>query len=496
MFTTLPIERLIESPQNVRQHWRDGALEELAASIGQVGVLTPLLVRPTPIDIVPLSDDVVAENPGDIEIWDRAANELLTVCSSRERAEAWVRAYRESDRACFEIAAGHRRFRAAQIACLTELPVQIRDLGDREFLEVLTIENLQREDVHPLDEADGYAALMSADRAYTVEAIAAKVGKSVSYVRQRLALRKLTETARAIYLRDEITAAHAVRLARLSPQDQTRALDEVVFMDLFDYADADPKMALAPVGDLANWVKRQVVLDVRAPETSEQFPEIAAAVAAEAAEGAMVLSLTSDYNAPKTKGGPLGPGHFHEVLTKKDACPHTQPGVFVLGHRRGELIHVCAQRKCQQHWPTQETNERGPVQKDRYDWKAQQAKVEREAKLWALVRPRVEAAMVEATNDAQLSVEVVDELLGWRFKDVLKAMGVTAKTIDAFALPQVLQLAVVWPSLYSAGNATSAAKKLGVDVKAIMRQVEKEQAATTKAKPATAKKTTARKAVA
>lgn len=495
MFTTLPIERLIESPQNTRHHWRDGALEELAASLSQVGVLTPLLVRPTPIDIVPA--DVMPEGPDDVEVWDRAANELLTVCSSRELAESWVRNYRESDRACFEIAAGHRRYRAAQMACLTELPVQIRDLGDREFLEVLTIENLQREDVHPLDEADGYAALMSADRAYTADAIAAKVGKSVSYVRQRLSLRKLTEKAREHYLRDEITAAHAVRLARLSPEDQQRALDDIVFYGMFGDADSR-RDSLAPVSELDGWIEHNAAINLRDEATAELFPEIAQAVAAEAVDGAMVLSLTSDYGMAPKKGAPLSPRQFHEVLTKKDACPHTQPGAFVLGHRRGELIQVCAQKKCQQHWPTQEANERGPVQKERYDWKAQQAKVEREAKLWALVRPRVEAALVEATNDAQLSVELVDELLGWRFKDVLKAMGTTAKAIDPFALPQALQLAVVWPSLYSPQNATSAAKKLGVDVKAIMRQVEKEQAAATKAKPATkAKKTSpARKAVA
>lgn len=492
MFTTLPIERLIESPQNTRHHWRDGALEELAASLSQVGVLTPLLVRPTPIDIVP------GDGFDEFEIWDRAGNELLTVCSSRELAETWVRNYRESDRACFEIAAGHRRYRAAQMACLTELPVQIRDLGDREFLEVLTIENLRREDVHPLDEADGYAALMSADRAYTADAIAAKVGKSVSYVRQRLSLRKLTEKAREHYLRDEITAAHAVRLARLSPEDQQCALDHVVFAPLLRHALENLRHALNPVGELDDWMKRHVALDVHAPETAEQFPEIAAAVAAEAVEGAQVLALNSDYYGESKKGAPLRPRQFHEVLTKKDACPHTQPGAFVLGERRGELIQVCAQKKCQQHWPTRESDDRGPVQKERIDWKKRQEKIEREHKLWELARPRVQAALVEATNDAQLSVELVDELLGWKFKDILKAMGVTAKTIDPFALPQALQISVLWSSLYNYSNAINAGKKVGVDVKAIMRQVEKEQVAATKAKPATkAKKTApARKAVA
>lgn len=495
MFTTLSIDRLYESPQNVRHHWRDGALDELAASIRQVGVLTPLLVRPQPIDII--STDGVVGVAQDQEVVDRSTCELMTICSTREQAEIWRRNYLESDRCAFEIAAGHRRFRAAKAAGLTELPVQIRELGDREFLEVLTIENLQREDVHPLDEADGYAALMASDRAYTVEAIAAKVAKSASYVRQRLALRKLTDKAREHFLRDEITAAHAVRLARLSPEDQARALDEVVFMDLFGYDDADRKLALTPVIDLDNWVKREVALDVRAPETVEQFPEIAEAIAAEAVDGAMVLSLDSSYGAQHAKGGPLTPGKYHEVLTKKDACPHTQPGVFVLGHRRGQLVQVCAQPKCLQHNPPdQQTPASLKAKKETYDWKERQKKVERDAEIWKLARPRVEAALAEATQDAQLTIDLVDALVGWKFKDILKAMGVKAvKDVTPAMLPQILQLAVDWHNLYNLESCAPVCKRLGVNLKAITKAVEKEQAAATAPAKGKAKATT-RKAVA
>lgn len=495
MFTTVQLSRLIESPQNTRRHWNAAALDDLAASLKAVGVLTPLLVRPVPLDITE------GEGPGDPdwEITNRATGELLTVCSTREQAETWRANWRESERCDFEIAAGHRRFRAAQRAGLPELPVQIRDLGDREFLEVLTIENLQREDVHPLDEAEGYATLQASDRAYTLEAIAARVGKSVSYVRQRLALRKLTDAAKAHFLADEITAAHAVRLARLSPDDQGKALEHVMFSTLF--GGSDDHLALMPVSRLDEWITDHVRLDLHAPETAEQFPEIAEAVAAEAVEGASILQLDDQYHAKHQKGGPLTPGQFHEVLTKKDSCPHTQPGVFVLGHRRGEVVNVCAQRKCQQHWPVAEKTDRADAStKTRDTWKQQQERAERQAALWKIARPRVEAALVEATRDTVLSVETVNRLVGWKFNDILTALRTSAKDLRVVDLPQVLELAVIWHNLYYADQAKDDAKRFGVDLKAIMKAVEKEQKAaapstakTSVKKPAT---TAARKAVA
>ncbi|MBK9497077.1 MAG: ParB/RepB/Spo0J family partition protein [Xanthomonadales bacterium] len=500
MFTTVPLSRLIESPQNTRRHWNAAALDELVASLKAVGVLTPLLVRPVALDIEFVDSGDVDSGDGDWEIRNHATCELLTVCSTREQAETWSANWRESERCDFEIAAGHRRFRAAQRAGLDELPVQIRDLGDREFLEVLTIENLQREDVHPLDEAEGYATLQASDRVYTVEAIAARVGKSTSYVRQRLALRKLTDAAKAHFLADEITAAHAVRLARLSADDQGKALEEAVFSRLFGKTESTA-LALMPVSDLDDWVRDCVRLDVHAPETAEQFPEIAAALAAEAVEGATILQLDAQYHAKPIKNGPLTPAQYHEILTKKDHCPHAQPGVFVLGARRGEIVQVCAQRKCQQHWPVAEKSDRADAStKTNDDWKQERERIERQAALWTIARPRVEAALVEATRDVVLSVETVNRLIGWKFTEILKVLGTTAKELRVVDLPQVMDLAVTWQSLYSADQAKEAVKRFGVDVKAIMKAVEKEQkaAAPTTAKTSVKKAATpaARKAVA
>lgn len=489
MFTTLPLSRLIESPQNPRHHWNDAALDELATSLRQVGVLTPLLVRPVPLDIVEdLGDDWL--------VMARPSGEVVTVCSSQDQAETWRRNWLESDRAQFEIAAGHRRLRAAQRAGLTEVPVQIRDLGDREFLEILTIENLQREDVHPLDEAEGYATLMASDGAYTVEAIAAKVGKSVSYVRQRLALRKLTTKAKEHFLRDEITAAHAVRLARLTEAQQRDALDEVVFLSLLSRTGGEKRLEVAPVSELDQWIAEHVRLDLHAPETAEQFPEVAAAVASVAVAGATILQL-GDYSTKKEKGGPLLPGAFRVLETKKDRCPHAQAGVFVVGYRRGQVVDVCATRTCAKHWPQATkaaTSKSGTTSnsqaQEKNRWQLQNERYERERKVWEIARPQVVDLVAEATNGAALTVEILEELIN-DHDATAKALGVAS--IRALAPSQFVQ-ALLFDFysglLYTAEQAARGLKPLGIDVKAIVKAAEKslrasEQAAAKTAKAAT-----------
>ena len=77
----------------------------------------------------------------------------------------------------YEIAAGHRRYRAAKLAQLTLLPCLVREMTDQEFAELLNIENLQREGLHPLDEAKGYEALMAAPYRMDVQTAAKKKGK-------------------------------------------------------------------------------------------------------------------------------------------------------------------------------------------------------------------------------------------------------------------------------------------------------------------------------
>lgn len=174
----LSLDSLRESDLNPRRHFAEASLAELAENIRQVGVLTPLLVRPS-------------ENPDGMR---------------------------------YEIAGGHRRYRAAERAGLEEVPCIVRELSDDEFLEILTLDNLHREDVHPLDEAAGYKALLS--HGHDIDTLAAKVGKSVSYIYQRLKLLDLVDDAQRAFLDNEITAGHAILLARLAPSDQPQFLED------------------------------------------------------------------------------------------------------------------------------------------------------------------------------------------------------------------------------------------------------------------------------
>jgi ParB/RepB/Spo0J family partition protein len=170
----MPLVQLRESDLNPRKHYNQYKLEELAESIRTRGIITPLLARPV---------------KGGMH----------------------------------EIAAGHRRFRAAQLAGLQWAPVRIMDLDDDAFLEVVSIENLQREDIHPLEEGDGFRELLKRN-GYDVATLADKIGKPQPYVRGRLELADLVPVVRESFLQDAITIGHARLISRLDPAKQEDAL--------------------------------------------------------------------------------------------------------------------------------------------------------------------------------------------------------------------------------------------------------------------------------
>ena len=175
----IPLSRIQESKTNPRRQFDETKLAELAANIRQHGVLQPVLVRPLPGG--------------------------------------------ESD--TYELVAGARRFRASKLAKRESIPASIRELTDTQCLELQLIENLQRADVHELDEARGYATLMQLQPdTYNVETLAEKIGRSEKYVYARLRLMQLIEEAQEAFYIGRLTVAHAFEIARLQPNDQRRAL--------------------------------------------------------------------------------------------------------------------------------------------------------------------------------------------------------------------------------------------------------------------------------
>ena len=210
-YRNLPLNVLIESTTNPRRIFEDVALKELAESIRVQGVLSPLLVRP------------------------------LTGQG-------------------FEIVAGARRYRAAQIAEAATVPVRIVNLTDAEAMEAALIENLQRRDVHPLEEAQGFHALLNLEEPkYTVEQIGAKVGKAPAYVASRARLTELIPAVVEAFYAEEIGVGHALLLAKLQPAQQEAALASC-FREDWGGAAGKAKRIVLPVRHLQYWIEHNVLL--------------------------------------------------------------------------------------------------------------------------------------------------------------------------------------------------------------------------------------------
>lgn len=291
---TAPIELLDELPNNPRAHWGD--MDGLAASVREKGVLEPLLVRP--------------------------------------RLEGRL-----------QVIAGARRLRAAKLAGLAEVPVSLLDVGDTEALELALIENLQRHDVHRLNEALGLEALMQADPIYTVDALSTRLGKPARYIRETLKLLNLNAYVRKAYGAGEILDGHAVLLAGLPSERQREGLRECYFPM---WQSGGDKQALRPVKALETWIHDTEPLDLAAPETKELFPEAVQA----AAPGSVtpVVQVHHGYDDVKRKGAEviLGARHWWKAAAKDD-CAKT--AVMVLGRERGAVVRVCIDADCAKHFP-------------------------------------------------------------------------------------------------------------------------------------------------
>lgn len=174
----VPIEFLRANPRNPRRIFRDEDLQELADSIRERGIIQPIVVR------------AVA---GAVD--------------------------------AYEIVAGERRWRAAQRAELHEVPIHLVEVGDREALELAIIENVQRADLNPLEEALGYNELIE-QFGYSQTDLAKIIGKSRSHVANTLRLMKLPENVQGLLREGQLTAGHARAL--LASDDPNRLASQIV----------------------------------------------------------------------------------------------------------------------------------------------------------------------------------------------------------------------------------------------------------------------------
>lgn len=174
----VPIELMRPNPRNPRVTFDESDLDDLAASIKEKGIVQPVLVRTHKVDGFD-----------------------------------------------YEIIAGERRWRAAQRLGLPDVPVIIRDVSDQEALELAIIENVQRADLSPLEEARGYDQLLK-EFEYTQNDLGGVIGKSRSYVANTLRLLKLPETVKAYLDSGQLTAGHARTL--ITADDPERLAKEII----------------------------------------------------------------------------------------------------------------------------------------------------------------------------------------------------------------------------------------------------------------------------
>jgi ParB/RepB/Spo0J family partition protein len=350
----------------------------------------------------------------------------------------------------FELVCGHRRWAAAELAGLGEIPAIARELSDAEALEVQIVENLQREGVHPLDEAEGFE-LLRARHKLDVARIAERVGRSVPYVYDRLRLTTLHADAVKAFRSGSILAGHAVLLARLRPADQKRALDPVtggVFeeeMVLFSHLTEPSRLRderslkTRSLRELQGWIDQHVKLDVTREDLPQLFPDLSAQLvsAKEKAEKLIPIAHVS-FIAPDARDSEKVHGSMSwrraDGKQKSKACEHSGLGVVVVGPGRGETLRVCIDRKCKVHFPetakkarkhrTTETAEKSAERDKQAAAKRRAAEIEKAKtrKIWEAAIPEMRktlaAAMPSATAIAsgKLGEELIEEASGYGSK--------------------------------------------------------------------------------
>ncbi len=390
-YRNLPLNVLTESKTNPRRIFEDGALKELAESIRANGVIQPLLVRP------------------------------IT----------------EQD---FEVVVGARRFRAAKIAEQQDAPCRIAVLTDAEVLEIQLVENLQRRDVHPMEEAQGFRALLNLEEPkYSVEQIAAKTGKSPVYVTQRLKLTNLCAPVIEAFYSEDIGVGHALLLAKLPPDQQEKALAEC-FREEWAGAGKKAKRVLLPVRHLQHWIEHQLMLILKLAPFSRKdaqlvpaagscldcpkrtghnrllFAEVqqdactdptcyAAKVEAHVkvtlASKPKLVQISTSYG--QQEGNTAIPRNkYVEIAPEKPdtpekakrpeykTCRFVSEAIVTQGSEKGELRKVCANPECSVHHPKKQ-----PPKADA-SYKAEQDRQRREAALAQATGLRVLSAIVSA----------------------------------------------------------------------------------------------------
>jgi ParB family chromosome partitioning protein len=393
-YRNVSLSLLNVSKTNPRRTFEETALKELAESIRSQGILSPLLVRP------------LTENG-------------------------------------FEIVFGERRYRAAQLAEQETVPVRIKQMSDAEALEAQLVENLIRAEIHPMEEAQGFRALLNLEEPkYSIEQIAAKIGKSPVFVASRLKLTDLVPAAVEAFYADEIGVGHALLLAKLPADQQEQALS-ACFKEVYN-GSQKPARILLPVRNLQFWIDSNILLVLKdAPfnkRDAQLVPtagscadcpkrtghnkllfgddlgrqgdrctdptcyqaKLSAHVAKTIAAKPELVQISTAYGGQK-EGSPVLPRNKYTAIrddkpkSKDDAkrpeykvCKFTTEGIITEGIDVGTVHKVCANPSCPVHHPKPQTSRKDEK------WKAEQEKQRKEQAVANATGVRVLAAVSTA----------------------------------------------------------------------------------------------------
>lgn len=310
-----------ESATNVPGRTEGKSFDELVASIKEKGVLVPVLVR-------------------QFEVNNK-----------------------------YEVIAGNRRLAAARIAGLNEIPAHLVEMNDNEAREAQIVENLQREDVHPLEEGEQYRELIE-NAKYDTTSLAVKVGKSESYVKQRLFLTNLEPKSADAFRSGKILDGHAVLIAKLSALDQAKALkattdryNTMTVKELKEWIDMEINSPL----ECQPWLKSKELMEVVGkcveckPNRQSLFGDIKEGACTDLKCWARKMSnyitsrckeghltkVSTDYG--QAAKGVLSRDSYVQV-GKKDQCKSVHGAIVAEGSNLTKEFEICTDKNCKKHY--------------------------------------------------------------------------------------------------------------------------------------------------
>jgi ParB family chromosome partitioning protein len=442
-----------------------GDLDSLAASIKVSGILQPLLVRPI---FKPNTEDPTGQ---------------------------------------YEIIAGERRWRAAKVAGMPSVPVIVHDVIDTEAETMQIVENLQREDIHPMDEARAYAKLRKSGESATT--IARMVGKTPKFVTDRLYLLDLIPDLAAAFRENVFSPAHARVLSRIPKAAQEKAVASGLYRPTLD----DKKVAIS-LAELLRWVDAHVRVSPESltvenadlfPQAHEKLKSVMYDEDKALAKPKTVVAITHEHyvqeDARDKNERTIGPRSW-KPAGKHTTCSGAAIGVVAVGTDRGKALDVCIDKACKTHWAAELKEKakraKSTDQKDeRTKWKEQEEKDAAERVrlaayegLWKRATPRIiEAILPKIIKGTVLQLGpillgAVDQqrLSGEAKRDLAREMP-KAKTMENVARYAVaIALTEQVTSWQAYRDFPKVAKSLGVDTGKIVAALKAEEAKATEKK--------------